>query len=54
MISFISGTLLKEKPCCKFMSKHNIKNYFLQFAKTLSICFQCNTTHTDLLVRNYS
>ena len=27
MISFISGTLLKEKPCCKFMLKHHIKNY---------------------------
>ena len=53
MISFISGTLLKEKPCCKFMSKHDIKNYFRQFTKTLSICFQCNTTHTDLLMRNY-
>ena len=53
MISFRSGTLLKEKPCCKFMSKHDIKNYFRQFMKTLSICFQCNTTHTDLLTCNY-
>ena len=25
MISFISGTLLKEKPCCKFMLKHALK-----------------------------
>ena len=53
MISFISGTVLKEKPCFKFMSKHNIINYFQQFTKTLSICFQCNTTHTDLLMYNY-
>ena len=27
MISFISGTLLKEEPCCKFMLKHDIENY---------------------------
>ena len=31
MVSFISGTLLKEEPCCKFMLKHEIKNYFRQF-----------------------
>ena len=43
MISFISGTLLKEKPCCKFMLKYDIKNYFRQFTKVLSICFQRNT-----------
>ena len=40
MISFISGTLLKEKPCYKFMLKHDTKNYFRQFMKTLSTCFQ--------------
>ena len=40
MISFISGTLLRDKPCCTFMLKHEIKNYFRQFAKTLNIYFQ--------------
>ena len=40
MVSFISGTLLKEEPCCKFMLKHYIKDYLRQLAKTLSICFQ--------------
>ena len=45
MISFISGTIFKEKPCCKFMSKRDIKNYFRKFTKTLSICFQWNITH---------
>ena len=39
MISFITGTLLKEELCCKFMLKQNVKNYFGQFTKTLSICF---------------
>ena len=39
MISFLSGTLLKEKPCSKFMLKHDIKNYFRQFI-LLSIYFQ--------------
>ena len=53
MISFISGTLLKEKPRCKFMSKYDIKNYFRQFTKTLSICFQWNKTQRDLLLCNY-
>ena len=56
MISFISGTingtLLKEEPCCKFMFKHDIKNYFWQFTKTLTICFQWTTTHTDLVICN--
>ena len=33
MISFIGGTLLKEEPCCKFMLKHDIKNYFQQLRK---------------------
>ena len=23
MISFVSGTFLKEDPCCKFMLKHD-------------------------------
>ena len=40
MISFITGTLLNEEPCCKFMLNHDIKNHFLQFANTFSICFQ--------------
>ena len=31
IISLISGALLKEEPCCKFMLKHNITNYFRQF-----------------------
>ena len=34
MVSFIDGTLLKEKPCCKFILKHDIKNYHLQFTNT--------------------
>ena len=46
MISFISGTLLKEEPCCKFMLKHDIKNYFRQFTKTLSFVF--SDTDSDL------
>ena len=40
MIFFISGTLLKGEPCCKFMSKHDIKNYFRQSTKTP---VKCNT-----------
>ena len=40
MISFISGALLKEETCCKFMLKYDIKNYWRQFTKTLIICFQ--------------
>ena len=35
------------------MSKYDIKNYFWQFTKTLSICFYWNTTHTDLVMCNY-
>ena len=53
MISFISGTLLKEEPCCKLMLKHDIKSHFRQVTKTLIICFQWNTTHTDLAMCNY-
>ena len=52
MISFISGTLLEEGPCGKFMLRHVIKNYFRQFKKTLSICFQWNAAHADLLMCN--
>ena len=33
MISFISGTLLKEEPHCKFMLKHDTKNYFHNLGK---------------------
>ena len=40
MISFISGTFLKEELCCKFILKHDIKNHVRQFKKTLSVCFQ--------------
>ena len=47
------GILLKPEPWCKFMLKHDIKNYFQQFTKTLSICFQWITTHKDLLMCNY-
>ena len=53
MISFIRSTLLKEEPCWKFMLKHDIKNYFRRFTKTLNICFQWNTTDVDLEMRNY-
>ena len=53
MISFISGTYLTEKACCKFMLKYDTKNYFQQFTQNLSISFQWNATHTDLLMYNY-
>ena len=33
MISFISGTLLKEEPYCKFMLKRDTKNYFNNLGK---------------------
>ena len=47
MIFLISGTLLKEESCCKFMLKHDIKNYFRQFTKTLTIFFsERRYTHT--------
>ena len=35
------------------MLNHDIKNHFLQFANTFSICFQWNTTHTGLVISNY-
>ena len=35
------------------MLKHDTEKYFQQFTKTLSICFEWNTTHTDLLMFNY-
>ena len=35
------------------MLKDDIKNYYRQFAKTLSICFQWNTTHRDLVTCSY-
>ena len=47
----INVTFLKEEPFCKFILKDNIKNYFWQFTKTLSICFQWNTT--VLVICNY-
>ena len=53
MISFISETLLKEELSYKFMWKHKIKNYFRQFKKTMSVCFQWNTAHTDFVLYNY-
>ena len=34
-------TLLNDEPCCKFTLKHDIKNYFRQFTKTLNISWQC-------------
>ena len=52
MISFISGILLKEKPCCNFMLKYDIKNYF-RHTKTLRIFFQWNRTHTNFVKNNY-
>ena len=36
MISFISGTLLKEEHSCKFMLKHVSRNCFRQFTKPLT------------------
>ena len=53
MISFISGNLLKDEPCCKFMLKHDIKNGFRQSTRTLSIFFQLNTTQAELVIKNY-
>ena len=37
MISFISGTLLREESCCKFMLKYDIKNYLRQFTKMCNL-----------------
>ena len=53
IISFLSRTLLKEEPSCKFMLKYDIKIYFWQFTKNLSICLWWNTAHTDLVIGNY-
>ena len=50
MVSFISVNFLSEEPCCKFILEHDIKNYSRQVTKTLIICFQCNTTGTDLVI----
>lgn len=52
MVSFTSGTLSKNKPCCKFMLTCDIENYLQEFVKTLSHLFQRNTTHTDLVMSN--
>ena len=49
---FISGAILKEEPCCKFILKHDIKKHFRQFTKTLRICFHWNTKHADLVMCN--
>ena len=35
------------------MLKHDIKNYFRHFTKTLSTCFQWNTAQADLVMCNY-
>ena len=35
------------------MLKHDIKNGFRQSTRTLSIFFQLNTTHADLVIKNY-
>ena len=53
MTSFNSSTLLKEGACCKFMSRPDNLNYFRRLMKTLSICFQRNTTQKDLVMRKY-
>ena len=53
MISYVHGNLFQKDLCCKFMLKNDIKNYHWQFTKTLSICFQWNTTHADLVMCNY-
>ena len=47
IVSFISATLLKKEPCCKFMLKYDIKSHFRQFTKILIIRFHWNTTHTS-------
>ena len=52
MISFIGGTLLKEKPFSKFMLKHDIKDYYRQFTKILSFV-PSDIQHTDFLICNY-
>ena len=39
MTSFISGTLLKEEPCCKFMLKYEFKNYFRQIYENFKHLF---------------
>ena len=44
---------MKEEPYCKFMLKHDIKNYLRQFRKTFSMCFQLNALYTELVMRNY-
>ena len=36
------------------MLKHDIKNYFRQFMKTLIICYSWNTKHTNLVMCNYA
>ena len=35
------------------MLKHEVKNFFSYFTKTLSVCFKWNTTRTDLVMCNY-
>ena len=39
IIYFITGTLLKEEPCCKFTLTHGIKNYFKQFHENFNNLF---------------
>ena len=48
----MSSVLLKEELCWKLMLKYDTQDYFRQFTKTLSVWFQGNTTHTDLLMCN--
>ena len=47
--SFLNSVLLTDKPCCKFMLKYVVQNYFRKFTKILSqeFNFQLNKTHTD-------
>ena len=53
MISFISGTLLKEEPCWKFMLKYDIENSFQQLTKTLLSILSSEIQHTELVMCNY-
>ena len=49
MISFISGPILKNQLCCKFMLKYDMKYYLGQFMKTLNNLLWKNITHEQTL-----
>ena len=36
ILLILNSVLLKDEPCCKFMLKYEIQNYFRQFMKILS------------------